>query len=237
MRLASVDPVDLDVAAIPNSCGSWPASDDGLTINLDAAAVPNCCGSWPASDDALTADRDAAAVPNSCGSWPCSDDALTINRDAAAVPNSCGSGPASDDALTAVLDVAAVPDFCGSWLASDGGLTADLNDADRVHIHCCGNGCLGFRSYSGSLWKSPKVTKGLLPLSFGASPRLGLSRGQEDQKPKPNRGGLPAGLFVRLYTPPCRSWLAGDDVIPANPAAPYTPPSPASRAPTEIEYI
>jgi hypothetical protein len=98
-----------------------------------------------------------------------------------------------------------------------------------VHIRFCGNGRLWFRSYSGSLWKSPKVTKGLLPLSFGASPRLGLSRGQEDQKPKPNRGGLPAGLIARLYTPPCRSWLAGDDVIPANTAAPDTPPSPASR--------
>jgi hypothetical protein len=114
---------------------------------------------------------------------------------------------------------------------------------DRGHIRCLGNGGLWFRSYSGSLWKSPKVTKGLLPLSFGASPRLGmpslrscsvgpppsaihgrgrltrhpcrvahcaepplgLSRGQEDQKPKPKRGGLPAGLIARLYTPPCRS--------------------------------
>ena len=45
---------------------------------------------------------------------------------------------------------------------------------DGVHIHSCGNGHLGFRSYSGSLWKSAKVTKALLPLSFGASPRLGI---------------------------------------------------------------
>ena len=32
-----------------------------------------------------------------------------------------------------------------------------------VHIRCCGHGHLGFRSYSGSLWKSPKVSKGLCP--------------------------------------------------------------------------
>ncbi|CAI8767943.1 hypothetical protein EMIT0P44_180095 [Pseudomonas sp. IT-P44] len=45
---------------------------------------------------------------------------------------------------------------------------------DGVHIHFCGNGCYWFRPYGESLWKSPKVTKGLLPLSFGASPRLGM---------------------------------------------------------------
>ena len=43
-----------------------------------------------------------------------------------------------------------------------------------VHIRFCGNGGYWFRSYSGSLWKSAKVTKALLPLSFGASPRLGM---------------------------------------------------------------
>ncbi len=48
---------------------------------------------------------------------------------------------------------------------------------DCVHIHSCGNGCLGFRFYSGSLWKragmpaQPKVTKGLLP--HHSAPRLG----------------------------------------------------------------
>ncbi|WP_323147277.1 hypothetical protein, partial [Pseudomonas marginalis] len=37
-------------------------------------------------------------------------------------------------------------------LAPDGGLWADLFfGLDRVHIRCCGNGHLGFRSYSGSL--------------------------------------------------------------------------------------
>ncbi len=75
--------------------------------------------------------------------------------------------------LTADLAVVATPDFCASWPASDGGLTVSLAFAG-VHIRCCGNGCLGFRSYSGSLWKSPKVTKGLLPLSLGASLWLGM---------------------------------------------------------------
>ncbi len=38
-----------------------------------------------------------------------------------------------------------------------------LTQLDCVYIHCCGNGRLGFRPDGGSLWKSPKVTKGLLP--------------------------------------------------------------------------
>ncbi|GEM_PF-1002574 len=43
-----------------------------------------------------------------------------------------------------------------------------------MYIRFCGNGHFWFRPYGESLWKSPKVTKGLLPLSFGASPRLGM---------------------------------------------------------------
>ena len=43
-----------------------------------------------------------------------------------------------------------------------------------MNIHFCGHGDYWFRPYGGSLWKSPKVTKGLLPLTFGASPRLGI---------------------------------------------------------------
>ena len=44
-------------------------------------------------------------------------------------------------------------------------------DVDRVHIRFFGNGGLWFRPYGGSLWKSPKVTKGLLP--HHSAPRLG----------------------------------------------------------------
>ncbi len=42
---------------------------------------------------------------------------------------------------------------------------------DCVHIHCCGNGRLGFRSDSGSLLNSAKVSKTLLP--HHSAPRLG----------------------------------------------------------------
>jgi hypothetical protein len=42
-----------------------------------------------------------------------------------------------------------------------------------VHIHFCGNGRLWFRFYSESLGKAPS-NQALLPLSIGASPRLGM---------------------------------------------------------------
>ncbi|KPU58554.1 hypothetical protein AN403_3575 [Pseudomonas fluorescens] len=108
-----------------------------------------------------------------------------------------------------------------------------------VHIRFCGNGGLWFRFYSGLLGKAPS-NQGLLPLTFGASPRLGipslrscsvgpprsaihgrtrltrhpcrvahcaepalgLSRGQEDQKPKPKRGGLTADLTTNERVSP-----------------------------------
>ncbi len=61
---------------------------------------------------------------------------------------------------------------CGRGLAPDGGLWADQDvGLDRVHIRCCGHGCYGFRSYSGSLLKSAKVSKTLLP--HHSAPRLG----------------------------------------------------------------
>ena len=64
----------------------------------------------------------------------------------------------------------------GLWrLQSPSGHAVDTDQESRsnpqasVHIRFCGDGCYWFRFYSESLWKSPKVTKGLLPLSFGAS--------------------------------------------------------------------
>jgi hypothetical protein len=72
----------------------------------------------------------------------------------------------------------ATEDPCGSELAPGGVPTMALCWATcffaGVHIRCCGNGCLGGRPDGGSLWKSPKVTKGLLPLTFGASLWLGI---------------------------------------------------------------
>jgi hypothetical protein len=71
---------------------------------------------------------------------------------------------------------------------------------DGVHIRFCGNGHLWFRSYSGSLGKAPS-NQGLLPLTFGASPRLGIpSRGGVHRNSV--RGGLPAGLVLMLAHSP-----------------------------------
>ena len=62
--------------------------------------------------------------------------------------------------------------ICGAGAYSRGGLRADhVVGVERVHIRCCGNGGLGFRPDGGSLWKSPKVSKGLLP--HHSVPRLG----------------------------------------------------------------
>ncbi len=49
-----------------------------------------------------------------------------------------------------------------------------MSGRDGGHIRFFGDGGWRFRSYSESLSKSAKVTKALLPLSFGASPRLGM---------------------------------------------------------------
>ena len=66
---------------------------------------------------------------------------------------------------------------CGSELARDGFVSGDVFFTG-VHIHCCGNGHLGFRPYGGSLGKAERrpapSNQGLLPLSFGASLRLGM---------------------------------------------------------------
>ncbi|AZF01585.1 Threonine synthase [Pseudomonas orientalis] len=67
--------------------------------------------------------------------------------------------------------------LCRSWLKCGRGLapmaasgpTQNVG-SDRVHIRFCGNGRLGFRFYSGSLLKSAKVSKTLLP--HHSAPRL-----------------------------------------------------------------
>ncbi len=76
----------------------------------------------------------------------------------------------------------ATEDPCGSdgaaiRLARDGFVSGDEYFVG-VHIRCCGNGHLGFRPYGGSLGKTEcrptPSNQGLLPLTFGASPRLGM---------------------------------------------------------------
>ncbi|AZE68999.1 hypothetical protein SAMN05216475_4573 [Pseudomonas synxantha] len=60
----------------------------------------------------------------------------------------------------------------GRGLAPDGGLRADQDvGSDRVHIRYLGNGVYGFRPYGGSLCKSGKVSKTLLP--HHSAPRPG----------------------------------------------------------------
>jgi hypothetical protein len=49
---------------------------------------------------------------------------------------------------------------CGSELAREGVGSGDDVLTDRVHIRCCGNGCLGFRPYGDSLFlQTPKKSK------------------------------------------------------------------------------
>ncbi|CAI8908214.1 hypothetical protein EMIT0P44_30197 [Pseudomonas sp. IT-P44] len=64
------------------------------------------------------------------------------------------------------------PINCRSRLAGDGGLLTD-HFLSGVHIRFCGNGGYQFRPYGESLGRAPS-NQGLLPLSFGASPWLGM---------------------------------------------------------------
>ncbi len=66
--------------------------------------------------------------------------------------------------------------LAGGWIAFGGGGVSVCEEAAlpvRVHIRFRGNRHLGFRPYGGSLGKAPS-NQALLPLSFGASPRLGM---------------------------------------------------------------
>ena len=70
-----------------------------------------------------------------------------------------------------------------------------------VHIHCCGNGHLGFRPYGGSLWRSAKVSKTLLP--YHSVPRLGSACPQAGIAPWARRD-RPSMAVSRLPRHPCR---------------------------------
>jgi hypothetical protein len=85
-------------------------------------------------------------------------------------------------------------------------LIAGLFFGFRVYIRFFGNGRQWFRSYSGSLGKTEcrptPSNQGLLPLTFGASPWLGLTSGRVPQQ-RPRR---PTGRPVSdAYALPCRS--------------------------------
>ena len=64
---------------------------------------------------------------------------------------------------------------CGSELAREGAGSGNDVLADRVHIRCCGNGCLGFRAYGGSPFpNAEKVTQKALPQRSAHSLKLGV---------------------------------------------------------------
>ena len=70
-----------------------------------------------------------------------------------------------------------------------------------VHIRCCGHGGYWFRPYGGSLWKSAKVSKTLLP--HHSVPRLGSACPQSGIAPWARRD-RPSMAVSRLPRHPCR---------------------------------
>ena len=95
------------------------------------------------------------------------------------VPGSnCGTWLAGDGGLTADHFLRMYPgQIVGAELARDGGLAGGGFSAG-VHIHFCGHGCHWFRPYGESLGRAERrpapSNQTLLPLSSGASPRLGI---------------------------------------------------------------
>jgi hypothetical protein len=84
-----------------NPCGSWLASDGGLTADRYLRNVLNPCGSWLASDVGLTADRYLRDVLNPCGSWLASDGGLRADRFFLEYTQSnCGSELAREDGMS-----------------------------------------------------------------------------------------------------------------------------------------
>ena len=124
---------------------------------------------------------------------------LTVRRPFSSnLPRSnCRSEPARDEDLSGDKPLPYVPrSNCGNWFAGDGALTAHDYFPDApgstvgaslpaiavrtaedflrgVHIRLFGHGGYWFRFYSESLGGAPS-NQTLLPLSYGASPRLGI---------------------------------------------------------------
>ena len=141
---------DLD----PAFCGSWLASDDGLTATQSPTAYTqsNCrscrrlrsfdlafafCGSEPARECGCPTDQYLPVALDPCGSWLASDDGLTANQPKAVCPQfNCGSEPARESGLPSDQYLPVALDPCGSWLASDDGLTANQPATDRPQPNC-----------------------------------------------------------------------------------------------------
>ncbi len=95
-------------------CGSWLASEGGLTADPISRMYPALCGRWPASEGGLTADPISRLHSVPCGSWSASEGGLTA------------------DPISRLYSVT-----CGSWPASEGGLTAD--PISRLYSIPCGS--------------------------------------------------------------------------------------------------
>ncbi|WP_426783831.1 hypothetical protein, partial [Pseudomonas atacamensis] len=108
-------------------CGSWLASEGGLTADLFLADVLDSnCGSEPARESVSNANLSLPDSPRPCGSWLASEGGLTADLFLADVLDSnCGSEPARESVSNANLSLPDSPRPCGSWLASEGGLTGD----------------------------------------------------------------------------------------------------------------
>jgi len=72
---------------------------------------------------------------------------------------------------------------------------------DCVHIHCCGNGRLGFRLTAGHFGKEPQSNQRALAPPLGTSPRLGVPVIRQGFGGPPPRAIHGAG---RLNRHPCR---------------------------------
>ncbi|CAI8863129.1 hypothetical protein EMIT0P218_20125 [Pseudomonas sp. IT-P218] len=140
---------------------------------------PIHCRSQPAGDGVLTTAPYLTAVPDllwepACWRWRPHNHPVSHGRTRSTVGASLLAMASSQ--LPRISRP--YPIYCGSQPAGDGGLTADLLFVDRVHIHSCGNGHLWFRPYGESLGKTERrpalSNQGLLPLTFGASLRLGM---------------------------------------------------------------
>ncbi len=82
---------------------------------------------------------------------------------------------------------------CRSWLASEDDLAAD-HFQSGVHIHFCGNDSWRFRSYSESLFQTPKRNQKALPLHSvprqgSACPHSGIAPGARRHRPSMAGGG------------------------------------------------
>ena len=115
--------------------------------------------------------------------------------------------------------------------------------SSRVHIHCCGNGYLGFRPYGGSLLEEPgagpaKSNQKRFAPPLGTSlssvcPHSGIAPWARRDGPSMALRGYP-GIHAGMPTPQClRSAIVVNGALrsKAGPRRPYSRPGSCGRAP------